>query len=57
MIVVADAGPLIALARIAQFGLLPSLYGQLCVPPTVRDEVVILERERSSPATSHMGRR
>lgn len=46
MIVVADAGPLIALARIGQFGLLRSLYGQLHVPPTVRDEVVILERER-----------
>jgi len=46
MIVVADAGPLIALTRISQFGLLPSLYGQLHIPPTVRDEVVILEHER-----------
>ncbi len=40
MIVVANAGPLIALARIGQFGLLRSLYGQLYIPPAVRDEVV-----------------
>jgi len=37
MIVVADAGPLIALARIGRFDLLRSLYGQLHIPPAVRD--------------------
>jgi hypothetical protein len=44
MIVVADAGPLIALARIGRFDLLQSLYGQLHIPPAVRDEVVTSER-------------
>jgi hypothetical protein len=46
MIVVANAGPLIALARIGQFELLRSLYGQLHIPPAVRDEVVISARGR-----------
>lgn len=41
MIVVADAGPLIALAQIGQLGLLRSLYRRLYVPPSVRDEVVV----------------
>jgi predicted nucleic acid-binding protein len=38
MIVVANAGPLIALAQIGHFNLLQSLYGQLHIPPAVRDE-------------------
>jgi predicted nucleic acid-binding protein len=46
MIVVANAGPLIALARIEQFNLLRSLYGQLHIPPAVRDDVVISSRGR-----------
>ena len=37
---VANAGPLIALARIGRLALLPSLYDQLHIPPAVRDEVV-----------------
>ena len=41
MIVVANAGPLIALAQIGHFDLLRLLYGELHIPPAVRDEVVI----------------
>lgn len=37
--VVSDAGPLIALASIGQFGLLRSLFGILVVPPAVRAEI------------------
>ena len=39
MIVVADAGPLIALARIGHSRLLQLLYPQLHIPPAVRDKV------------------
>lgn len=39
MIVVADAGPLIALARVDRLGLLRALYGRVCIPPAVRDEL------------------
>lgn len=41
MIVVADAGPLIALAQIGHVALLESLYGRLHISPAVRDEVTI----------------
>lgn len=41
MIVVANYGPLIALARIGHFWLLESLFGQLHIPPAVRNEVVV----------------
>jgi len=41
VIVVANAGPLIALAQIGHFDLLRLLYGGLHIPPAVRDEVVI----------------
>ncbi|GAB4446036.1 MAG: DUF3368 domain-containing protein [Anaerolineae bacterium] len=37
--VVANAGPLIALARIDQLTLLPNLYGQIIIPPAVFREV------------------
>ena len=40
MIVVANAGPLIALAIVGHFDLLRSLYGEIHIPPAVRDEVV-----------------
>jgi predicted nucleic acid-binding protein len=46
MIVVANAGPLIALAHIGHFSLLQSLYGRLYIPPAVRDEVVVSGRGR-----------
>ncbi len=46
MIVVADAGPLIALAQIGYFNLLRSLYGELRIPSAVRDEVVTSGRGR-----------
>lgn len=43
MIVVANAGPLIALARIGHLHLLHSRYNPLTVPPAVFDEVAISE--------------
>jgi predicted nucleic acid-binding protein len=46
MIVVADAGPLIALSLIGQFELFKSLYGQIYIPPAVRDEVLASQGER-----------
>lgn len=39
MIVVADAGPLIALARVQRLALLQQLYGQVAIPSAVRDEL------------------
>ncbi|MGB8643782.1 MAG: DUF3368 domain-containing protein [Anaerolineae bacterium] len=38
MTVVANAGPLIALARIGKLDLLPALYGYLLIPPAVQQE-------------------
>lgn len=46
MTVVANAGPLIALARIGQFELLRLLYEELYVPTAVRDEVIIFGQGR-----------
>ena len=39
MIIVANAGPLIALARIGHFELLRLLYSELSIPTAVQDEV------------------
>ncbi len=39
-IVVVNASPLIALSEIHQFELLRELYGELIVPPKVREEVL-----------------
>ncbi len=39
-IVIADAGPLIALARIEALGLLRQLFGRVCITTTVRDEIL-----------------
>lgn len=41
MIVVSNAGPLIALAKIGRFDLLQRIFGRLLVPQAVYDEVVI----------------
>ena len=53
MIVVANAGPLIALAQIGQFDLLRSLYGELHIPPAVWDEVVV--SGRGQPGAAEVG--
>lgn len=39
-VVLTDAGPLIALARIGQLALLPNLFGRVCITRTVHDEVL-----------------
>ncbi len=39
-VVIADAGPLIALARIEALGLLRQLFGRVCITTTVRDEIL-----------------
>jgi len=46
VIVVANAGPLIALAQINHFDLLRLLYGELYIPLAVREEVVSVGRTR-----------
>ncbi len=46
MMVVANAGPLISLARIGCFDLLKSLYGQLHIPKAVQHEVALLGHGR-----------
>jgi GxxExxY protein len=45
VIVVANAGPLIALARSGHLELLRLLYGEIHIPPSVRDEVVAAGQE------------
>ena len=39
-VVIADAGPLIALARIEALYLLRQLFGRVCITTTVRDEIL-----------------
>lgn len=39
-VVIADAGPLIALARIGALDLLRRLFGRVCITATVRDEIL-----------------
>lgn len=50
MIVIADATPLIALARIQRFSLLHTLYHQIIIPPAVKYEVVQLGAGRAGSA-------
>ena len=40
-VVIADTGPLIALARIGRLDLLRRLYGRIVVPPTVHTELAV----------------
>ncbi len=40
-IVVADAGPLIGLARVRRLDLLQGLYGSVLIPPAVHDELQV----------------
>lgn len=39
--IVSNASPLIALARIKRFALLQSIFGHLCIPQAVYDEIVV----------------
>lgn len=39
--IVADAGPLISLARIDRLSLLPAIFGRIVVPPRVHAEVTV----------------
>lgn len=39
-VVIADAGPLIALARMDTLALLRGLFGRVCITATVRDEIL-----------------
>ena len=50
MIVVANAGPLIALAQIGHLELLPALYGKIHIPAAVHQEVAGLRREQPGAA-------
>ena len=45
MIVVSNAGPLIALARIERLDVLPALYTEIVVPSAVHEEVLGTERK------------
>lgn len=47
MIIVSNAGPLIALAKIERFGLLRELFGKLYIPQAVYDEVVVIGAGRA----------
>jgi len=47
VIIVSNAGPLIALAKIERFGLLRALFGKLYIPQAVYDEVVVIGTGRA----------
>ena len=51
MAIVANAGPLIALGRIGQLGLLPILYEKVIVPPAVYREIT---REANLPGAQEL---
>ncbi|HID86766.1 MAG TPA: DUF362 domain-containing protein [Anaerolineae bacterium] len=52
MIVVSNAGPIIALAKIGQLDLLSALYGEIIVPQAVYEEVV--EKGRGRPGSQEV---
>jgi predicted nucleic acid-binding protein len=47
MIIVSNAGPLIALAKIERFGLLRALFNKIAIPQAVYDEVVVRGKGRA----------
>jgi len=47
VIIVSNAGPLIALAKIERFELLRELFGKICIPQAVYDEVVVIGTGRA----------
>lgn len=49
MIVIADAGPLLALAKIDALGLLPQLYNRVFITPAVYAEAVTAGQALSAP--------
>lgn len=51
MIVVANAGPLIALAQIGRLDILPALYGEIRIPRAVWMEVVTHGHEQAGAAS------
>lgn len=48
--VIADSGPLIALARIGQLDLLPKLYERIIIPVGVWEEVTVTDPEAPGAA-------
>ena len=51
-IVVADAGPLIGMARIGQLSLLQNIYGSIIIPPKVFEELKIPSDKPGASAVS-----
>jgi predicted nucleic acid-binding protein len=47
VIIVSNAGPLIALAKIERFELLRELFGKIYIPQAVYDEVVVIGTGRA----------